>query len=103
MGKPFTKAIEGVNTERYMALEDMDHTRTKATSLQTNGICERLHRTMCKWSTMQSCFSKENLRCFGDSANRFGCMVVNYNTNGTHSGKYGYGQTPMQSFVESLP
>ncbi|MBD0376494.1 MAG: hypothetical protein ICV51_12780, partial [Flavisolibacter sp.] len=46
MGKPFTKAIEGVNTERYMALEDMDHTRTKATSLQTNGICERLHRTM---------------------------------------------------------
>ncbi len=45
-GTEFCDAREHHDYERYMALEDMDHTRTKATSLQTNGICERLHRTM---------------------------------------------------------
>ena len=32
--------------ELYLALEDIDHSKTKAKSPQTNGICERLHRTM---------------------------------------------------------
>ncbi len=32
--------------ELYLALEDIDHIRTKAKSPQTNGIVERLHKTM---------------------------------------------------------
>lgn len=32
--------------ERYLAGENLDHTRTKTKSLQTNGICERLHKTL---------------------------------------------------------
>jgi transposase InsO family protein len=32
--------------ELYLALEDIDHTRTKAQSPQTNGICERFHKTI---------------------------------------------------------
>src|SRR5689334_11584132 len=32
--------------ELYLALEDIDHTRTKTQSLQTNGICERFHKTV---------------------------------------------------------
>jgi Integrase core domain. len=30
----------------YLAIEDVDHTKTKAKSPQTNGICERFHRTI---------------------------------------------------------
>ena len=30
----------------YLAVEDIDHTRTKTKSPQTNGICERFHRTV---------------------------------------------------------
>ena len=30
----------------YLALEDIDHTKTKAKSPQTNGICERFHKTI---------------------------------------------------------
>ena len=30
----------------YLAIEDIDHTRTKARSPQTNGICERFHKTI---------------------------------------------------------
>jgi len=30
----------------YLAVEDIDHTRTRTKSPQTNGICERFHRTV---------------------------------------------------------
>lgn len=30
--------------EPYLAIEDIDHTRTKAHHPQTNSICERFHR-----------------------------------------------------------
>ena len=32
--------------ELYLAVEDIDHSRTKTKSPQTNGIVERFHRTM---------------------------------------------------------
>ena len=32
--------------ELYLAVEDVDHTRTKTKNRQTNGICERCHRTV---------------------------------------------------------
>ena len=32
--------------ELFLALNDIDHTKTKAKNLQTNGICERFHRTI---------------------------------------------------------
>ena len=33
--------------ELYLAVEDIDHSRTKTKSPQTNGICERFHKTVC--------------------------------------------------------
>ena len=32
--------------ELYLAVEDIDHTRTQVKSPQTNGICERFHKTV---------------------------------------------------------
>ena len=32
--------------ELYLAVENIDHTRTKAKSPQTNGICEQFHKTI---------------------------------------------------------
>src|SRR6195256_2169675 len=32
--------------ELYLAIEDMDHSRTKTKSPQRNGICERFHKTV---------------------------------------------------------
>jgi hypothetical protein len=32
--------------ELYLAVENIDHSRTKARHPQTNGICERFHRTI---------------------------------------------------------
>ena len=30
----------------YLVVNDIDHTKTKARALQTNGICERFHKTL---------------------------------------------------------
>src|ERR1700716_1052490 len=32
--------------ELYLAIEDIDHSCTKTKSLQTNGICERFHKSV---------------------------------------------------------
>lgn len=32
--------------ELYLAIEDIDHSRTKTKSPQTNGLCERFHKTV---------------------------------------------------------
>ena len=32
--------------QRALAVEDIDHSRTKTKSPQTNGICERFHKTV---------------------------------------------------------
>lgn len=38
--------VEQHDYELYLALNDIDHTKTKAASPQTNGICERFHKTI---------------------------------------------------------
>ena len=40
-GKPENHAYQ-----LYLGIEDVDHSRTKAYSPQTNDICERFHKTM---------------------------------------------------------
>ena len=42
----YCRALEHHEYELYLAIEDIDHTKTKARHPQTNGICERFHRTI---------------------------------------------------------
>ena len=48
--------------ELYLAIEDVDHTRTKTKSPQTNGICERFHKTV-----LNSIVWRSEKRCTGRS------------------------------------
>src|SRR6187402_2668403 len=45
-GTEFCGKPEAHEYELYLAVENIDHTRTKARSPQTNGICERFHKTL---------------------------------------------------------
>ena len=45
-GTEYCGNVETHEFELYLALENIDHTTTKAKSPQTNGICERFHRTV---------------------------------------------------------
>src|SRR5215203_4930564 len=45
-GTEFCGNPERHEYELYLAVEDVDHTRTRTKSPQTNGICERFHKTV---------------------------------------------------------
>ncbi|SUG20349.1 integrase [Salmonella enterica subsp. arizonae] len=38
--------MEHHDDQLYLAINDIDHTKIKAMSPQTNGICERFHKTI---------------------------------------------------------
>ncbi|WP_298215688.1 IS481 family transposase [Acidocella sp.] len=71
--------------ELYLAVEDVDHTRTKTKSPQTNGICERFHKTLL------------------DEFYRIAFRKKIYRTNRPHQGRCCFGKTPMQTFLDSIP
>ena len=85
----------------YLDLEDIDHTRTKAKSPQTNGICERFHQTVQN-EFYASAFRKKVYRTADEMQKDLDLWVEHYNKERTHSGKYCYGKTPMQTFLETL-
>src|SRR5919199_1421547 len=45
-GSEYCGNLEHHEYQLFLALEDIDHSKTKAKSPQTNGICGRFHRTM---------------------------------------------------------
>lgn len=45
-GTEYCGKVEQHDYQLYLAVNDIDHTRTKAQSPQTNGICERFHKTI---------------------------------------------------------
>jgi len=45
-GSKYCGNLEQHEYQLYLVVEHIDHSRTKARSPQTHGICERFHRTM---------------------------------------------------------
>jgi len=45
-GAEYCGKVEQHDYELYLVLNDIDHTKTKDASPQTNGICERFHKTI---------------------------------------------------------
>jgi transposase InsO family protein len=86
----------------YLAVEDIDHSRTKARSPQSNGICERFHRTILD-EFYRVAFRKKVYSSIEKLQNDLDNWIKEYNEERTHSGKYCYGKTPMQTFKDSLP
>jgi hypothetical protein len=100
-GTEYCGAREHHEYELYLALEDIDHSKTKAKSPQTNGICERLHRTM-QDEFYAIAFRKKIYSSLDELQNDLDIWLDEYNKERTHTGKYCYGRTPMQTFLETL-
>ena len=45
-GTEYCRKREHHEYQLYLTLEEIEHSKTKAKSPQTNGICERFHRTL---------------------------------------------------------
>jgi len=84
----------------YLALEDIDHTRTKVKSPQTNGICERFHKTILQ-EFYQIAFRKKIYKSLEQLQTDLDLWMESYNQTRSHSGRYCYGKTPMETFQDS--
>jgi transposase InsO family protein len=88
--------------ELYLAVEDVDHSRTKTKSPQTNGIVERFHKTVLD-EFYRVAFRK---RIYGSIAELQGDLdewIRSYNEDRPHQGRWCFGKTPMQTFLDAVP
>jgi hypothetical protein len=88
--------------ELYLAVENIDHSRTKARAPQTNGICERFHRTIQN-EFFSVAFRKKLYTTLEELQQDADLWLREYNENRTHSGKYCFGKTPLQTFRDAKP
>ena len=87
-------------SELYLAIGDIDHSKAKAKSPQTNGVCERFLKTI-QDEFYAVAFRKKiyhSLEEIQEDADRW---IEEYNTERTHSGKYCFGKTPYPTFLDS--
>jgi transposase InsO family protein len=84
----------------YLAVENIDHTRTKAHSPQTNGICERFHRTMQN-EFYSIAFRKKLYGSLEGLQADTDAWICEYNETRPHSGRYCFGKTPWQTFLDA--
>jgi len=99
-GTEYCGAREHHEYQLYLNIEDIDHTKTKAKSPQTNGICERFHRTMQE-EFYAIAFRKKLYNTLEELQSDIDQWIDFYNRERPHSGRYCFGKTPMQTFVDS--
>jgi hypothetical protein len=87
--------------ELYLAVEDIDHSRTKTKSPQTNGICERFHKTVLNEFTVS--FRKKVYRSIDELQTDLDLWVRDFNEQRPHQGRWCFGKTPMQTFLDAMP
>jgi transposase InsO family protein len=86
--------------ELYLAVENIDHSRTKAKSPQTNGICERVHKTILD-EFYRIAFRKKIYDNITMLQQDLDAWLMEYNYERPHQGRYCFGKTPMQTFLDS--
>jgi transposase InsO family protein len=88
--------------ELYLALENVDHSKTRAKSPQSNGICERFHKTVLD-EFYRVAFRKKVYNSLEELQGDLDLWFKEYNEERPHSGKYCYGKTPLQTLLDTLP
>jgi transposase InsO family protein len=101
-GTEFCGNPERHEYELYLAVEDIDHSRTKTKSPQTNGICERFHRTVLD-EFYRIAFRKKVYSGIEELQADLDAWVASYNETRPHQGRWCYGKTPMQTFLDAAP
>ena len=87
--------------ELYLAVENIDHTRTKTKSPQTNGICERFNRTVLN-EFYRVAFRRKLYTTLEELQADLDAWLREYNEERPHQGRWCFGKTPMQTFKDSL-
>jgi hypothetical protein len=91
--------VEHHDYELFLSINDIEHTKTKAYSPQTNGICERFHKTILN-EFYQVAFRKKIYHSLDDLQQDLDEWLHYYNHERTHQGKMCCGRTPMETFLD---
>ena len=100
-GTEYCGKQESHDYQLMMAVYDIEHTRTKAQSPQTNGICERFHRTILN-EFYQTAFRRKIYKTVEELQLDLDMWVMSYNMDRTHQGKHCNGRTPMETFLDGI-
>lgn len=98
-GTEYCGKVEQHDYELYLGLNDIEHTKTKAYSPQTNGICERFHKTILE-EFYKIAFRKKIYQSLDEMQKDLDDWIDYYNHQRTHQGKICCGRTPMQTLLE---
>lgn len=98
-GTEYCGRVDQHDFQLYLAINDIDHTKTKARSPQTNGICERFHKTILQ-EFYQITFRKKLYSEMDELQNDLDEWISYYNNERTHQGKMCCGRTPMDTLLD---
>ncbi|WP_343702411.1 IS481 family transposase [Chitinophaga sp.] len=100
-GTEYCGAREYHEYQLYLALEDIDHSRTKARSPQTMVFANGLTGLFRTSSLPLHSGRKSTIR-LKKCRQTLNSWLYDYNHKRTHTGKYCFGRTPFQTFEETL-
>jgi transposase InsO family protein len=100
-GGEFCGAYEKHPYHLYLTILGIEHTRIKAYSPQTNGICERFHKTVLN-EFYRVTFRKRFYHTLDEHQEDLDRFIDSYNVDRPHQGRWCFGKTPMKTFVDSL-
>ena len=83
-----------------MNIEGIEHSKTQVRHPESNGICERLHRTMQE-EFYAVAFRKKLYHSLEQLQENLDTWMHYYNEERPQSGRYCYGKTPMETFIEN--
>jgi len=98
-GTEYCGRVEQHDYQLFLAVNDIEHTRTKANSPQTNGICERFHKTILQ-EFYQVTFRKKIYDGIEMLQKDLDEWIEIYNTDRTHQGKMCCGRTPLETLID---
>lgn len=98
-GTEYCGKVEQHDYQLYLAINNIDHTKTKVQSPQTNGICECFHKTILQ-EFYQVTFRKKLYDNIDELQKDRDEWLHYYNNERTHQGKMCCGRTPMQTLVD---
>ena len=92
-GTEFCGLADEHDYELFLAVNGIEHTKTKARHPQTNGICERFHKTILQ-EFYQVALRTKYYATVEDLQVDLDAWIERYNTERTHEGKMCCGRTP---------
>lgn len=98
-GTEYCGKVEQHDYQLYLAVNDIEHTKTKVRSPQTNGICERFHKTILN-EFYQIALRKKVYQTLEELQTDLDEWLRKYNTERTHQGKMCCGRTPMETLID---